>query len=471
VFEILKRTWRIEQVIGVLLVLVLALIAPSFMNSGEATVFLLSGGIVGFLVFRSRGMVGVLVLIAATTWYPVTSGVLGRLIPPVVIDALSLGGLFILIAGAITIALYLFMADSDVKTKVLPVVIFIIVMGWALTIFSAKPSDTLSSLVRILNNLFLFGLCVFYIKTARQANIICWAIVISVTVSLLIVYLGQYVVALPFSDGTYGPVFGTFGPSDRLLGAYTFPGALAVSYWGPTASGIISMILMLPLTYWFDQRSQGWFKRLLIAGLIILLGVISIKTGGRGGWLGIMAGVLVVGILGLKFRVWTGGRFIVQFAILIVLIGVLGVYQYVRDPEFVTRINSLSLLSEDSAVQDRFGFWQTALNLFTQHPLGIGFNSIQAQTKGYYEHNLFLYMLDGLGPIGLSALFWLWGWIAFRCLRVIRLGTNTERILALASVACMVALFVSGFSEAWPFFSEVSWIFWGSVVGLSNQFV
>jgi hypothetical protein len=117
----------------------------------------------------------------------------------------------------------------------------------------------------------------------------------------------------------------------------------------------------------------------------------------------------------------------------------------------------------DPALQARFGYWRTSLTLLAQHPLGIGFNSLQEQYLGYYEHNLFLFLLDGTGPFGLIAFLWLWGWITSRCLHVIRFGADEARLIALA------ALLVSGFSEAWPIWSEVSWIILGSTVALSYR--
>jgi hypothetical protein len=104
-----------------------------------------------------------------------------------------------------------------------------------------------------------------------------------------------------------------------------------------------------------------------------------------------------------------------------------------------------------------------------QHPLGFGFNSLRDQYIGYYEHNLFLFLLDGLGPLGLGAFLWLWGWTASRCLRVIRFGADTERLIALAGLGSLAALLVSGFSEAWPVWSELSWIVLGSAVALSYR--
>jgi hypothetical protein len=136
--------------------------------------------------------------------------------------------------------------------------------------------------------------------------------------------------------------------------------------------------------------------------------------------------------------------------------------------ELWQRVSTLSAVVRDSSWVSRFRFWKLALTELGVHPFGIGFDTL-LRKYGVFEHNTYLVLANGVGPIGLAAFCVLWGWVAYRSIRVMRGGSRDNELLGMVSLAVLVAVLVAGTAENTPFLSEGPWVVWGVATGLGSE--
>jgi O-antigen ligase len=128
-----------------------------------------------------------------------------------------------------------------------------------------------------------------------------------------------------------------------------------------------------------------------------------------------------------------------------------------------------------AANSDRVFIWTVATQIIRDHPLiGIGFANYPRVGGRYYDrvdpgfgmrtwaHNLELSTLAEMGPLGLLALFWLFGAAAVALVRRIRDGSG----LALGGLAALAALFVIGQAHDVIYDTKVMYALW-LALGLS----
>lgn len=141
-----------------------------------------------------------------------------------------------------------------------------------------------------------------------------------------------------------------------------------------TAYGaVLSIYLILALTYLCLPGIKPR-RKLLISGVVVVLGVALLLSFCRAAWLSVIAaaGVLLCVILKIKFR-WI-------ITVAIVLIGFFFAFQHqivdaleqnTQDAsgDFVENIQSITNISTDASNLERINRWQSALRLFHERPV------------------------------------------------------------------------------------------------------
>jgi len=421
--------------------------------------------LIGLFVYRQYKILGVLVLLTAFSWYPISSDQLSQI--SFLFTGASISSIFIIGLGIATLGMHFLMPNKVISLFVPFIVLTISTIGWLLTLPQAPYSQTYNSFRTLVYLMCVFIVCVKFIKTPKQAELICWLTLLSFTLSTLIIYVGYYIYPLPFFFIPQDQVDALLTQAGRLQGAYQFPGAVAFSTWAPRLSGILASILLFPIVITINK---GYRIGLRIVALIIVLflGVALLRTGGRGGWLALLAGFLVIWIVGVRYKAFGGISSITQIALPVIALFAYAIYYLQSDNIFIQRINSMSAIANDPSFTARVAFWQRNLEIWQAHPSGIGFISLQLR-YGFFEHNAFLILLNGIGPFGLLSYLFFGGWVAFRCLKTIRNYQGVGQFIGLAALGSLVAVFLGGFVENIPFLTDSFWFIWGSAVALSYR--
>lgn len=138
----------------------------------------------------------------------------------------------------------------------------------------------------------------------------------------------------------------------------------------------------------------------VLSGVFILNTLILIKS--RGAFLGIAVGVMVVLIVGdKKYR---------KKIIALLMLGIIG-FVYLTDASFWTRMDTIDTdeTTMDSSAGGRVEAWRAAIEMFSDHPFGIGEGNFKEligrynpDAEGRDTHNTFFRCLAELGILGIS---------------------------------------------------------------------
>lgn len=248
-------------------------------------------------------------------------------------------------------------------------------------------------------------------------------------------------------DGFWQRLFG----KDFLLGnAFTQDKRVTACFGHPNDFGaylIIFITFFIALLMWaWSQRNQdhdspdlfiqGWL-RVWILGIGTLLTALTLGwTFSRGAWIGVAAGMMMLGYINRK-RWYIPLVFITMFfGVFATQLGTTRNVSFVTDDislEEQNRDNRMKLenpeikkahlqqyLEDMRAVISRFsgagrvGFWTETYHVFIAAPLfGTGLNTYSKaaerynqQWTGYYAHNCYLQMLAETGVVGLGSFLW-----------------------------------------------------------------
>lgn len=234
---------------------------------------------------------------------------------------------------------------------------------------------------------------------------------------------------------------------------------------GPMAfAGVMQMCSLLSLSILLTGQYRSFGKPFSMPFIFSLLTVASglgiTFAGERSAWMGALVGFLTLVAL-ISLRMFASG-----IAALFVL-GALAV-SFVKVIQ--TRLMALVNWQQDVSVVTRFKMWQTAWDLFKEHPLlGVGVNrfphvvvpeALVPGHQGYLDHahSNYFHMLATTGIIGFASFLWLTLASLVLALRncigkhfqkpltsICREGLS--RAIALGILAGLVSLTVSGLAE------------------------
>lgn len=201
-----------------------------------------------------------------------------------------------------------------------------------------------------------------------------------------------------------------------------------------------------------EKKKESW----QVLGLTALLGLALLLTFTRGVWIGMFAGLVVMGFLfRARWGLWiltacVAGGLVLFFAV----------------PSVQER--ALQMVSSSSYDSERVWIWKANLQMFKEHPLfGMGHGENTLALKEYYgkvgapegliishSHNQYLNFLSGTGILGFVAYLSLLAFAfaaAFRLYRTIRTQEDIPiwlKGLVLGSMAAQVSFWIGGLTES-----------------------
>ncbi len=239
------------------------------------------------------------------------------------------------------------------------------------------------------------------------------------------------------------------------------------------------LIPILPLAVVALLRWRSWPQRLYAAAALVLGAVALLLSYSRGGWLGMVAALGVVGLLLLlrAIRHWPAlWRRLVPLLVLLVSVAVL-VVAVTQIEALQVRVMSLFVGREDSSNNFRINVWLAALQMVQERPwLGIGpgntaFNLIYPlyQQPKFNALSAYSVPLELLVEGGIPALLAGLGLLAAslrKGLAQLR-GESSWALPALAAVAAIAGLCVQGATDTIFFRPEVQLTGWFCLASLA----
>jgi O-antigen ligase len=164
------------------------------------------------------------------------------------------------------------------------------------------------------------------------------------------------------------------------------------------------MAVLLGLVGGAFMAWRRWWLRLLLTGMVGLVLYDTAMTGSRGGLVGVLVAALTLLLLS-RIRI----RWFILVALIIAAIAIFPTVNQIA-PQFR---GGISL--EDLKRDQRYGYWQMALHMMSDHPIiGVGTDNFfklypfyrvsPALMYSYYCHNIYLQMWAEAGTIGLIAI-------------------------------------------------------------------
>ncbi len=266
------------------------------------------------------------------------------------------------------------------------------------------------------------------------------------------------------------------------LASFSWEGRPGGPFGAGAANDLAAFFVYYPaiLLGWFVFEKRIITKTILI-GIIAFSLIIIVLTYSRGGYLGILVAVVMIGLF--KKRLWL---------IILMILGVsykmwmpAGVEQRVEmtaedhvddRAEIVIAPNSFERKFEKSTA-DRLIIWRGAIAMVKEKPfLGFGFNSFQLYVTRYAQipksmdtHNMYLRVASELGIIG--TLLFLALWLIPFCLAVQFYCHTTEPFhagIALGVLAAIVGIMVVNLWGSRFFREELVSLYW-IVLGLMTR--
>lgn len=185
-----------------------------------------------------------------------------------------------------------------------------------------------------------------------------------------------------------------------------------IGHWMVTATMYISVFAVM--LYFGLEVADNSFKKGLLAvswvSAVFGLGIVA----ARGGWIAVLSefcGLLL--IYGHKLK-----KLLAVLMVSCFLIGGVFAFQPALGQRWLT-VQS----GQDFALNQRFYMWQSAINMWKDHPLfGVGMGNYTEQYQSRYRlpqatepkiehaHNMYLHMLAEFGVVGLSVFVIFWGY-------------------------------------------------------------
>ncbi len=231
-----------------------------------------------------------------------------------------------------------------------------------------------------------------------------------------------------------------------------------------TTGGLKMIVTVLMIPFIIDRDSPIRVRKYFGAMIIPILTAL-ILTNTRSAWLGLIAGVFVIGVV--RYR-----TVLAVLAAAIVLFFLFGPEQQVERAKSIVDLNN-------STNVGRFNMWSTGFTMWKDKPL-LGFGDIDLyQTYLTYRtptgdepaghlHNNYVHLLVTLGAVGLSAVLFLFVTIMRAQLATVRKYSHDPfvRNVALGSLAVFAGFAVNGMFE-WNFGDHEVMIFVWTIVGWS----
>ena len=332
-----------------------------------------------------------------------------------------------------------------------PFLPFALFIGGALITYLATEHYSSSPLIRIrlfcLLPALLCFLCIYFIKTVKQAEYLLWIFLIS-AVLLGLVYLYAPQTADPAILSWYGGVMEESGRIRRVIQLPLF-GLLHMS--PETTPVCFAFVIALSFNLWLNHPS--FWGRIVAAGILAISGYVIIQGQGRTGLIAAGCSVVVIMALTSIFRKHSPSLFsksLLKAAIVILLLfGSIWYYASISTIK-AYQLHGIALFTAPVyALDARIYRWKASLGIFFDHPFfGVGLEGIPRHLfpsgSPWFAHNLYLYLLLSFGIIGFL-------WIFIRHARACWSGLHSDnlnrQILCIGGLGCITVLFVAGMAS------------------------
>jgi len=332
---------------------------------------------------------------------------------------------------------------------------------WALASLAFTPAllEGVSSVLRIVAMLVLFGLGAWTVRDVERLRRIAWVVVLSSIV--------------PVGVGLYQLVSGS---------TYSRQGFSAISGTFLYANGFalyLLMVLALGIVLLFESRDVA--RRVVLLVILGLTGVAFVVTYARAEWIGL---IVILGVLALMHY-----RRLIPLAVAVLSIGALAVpSSFGLVEERFADLDSASARYDDNSWAWRVRNWEGMLHFATDQPLtGHGLSSfppltyeqfgtttdgfdIDGRDSGVFAHNDYLMMAVELGLPGLA--LWLVVLVGIARAMLRARATPSLRPYATGMFAVAVAyLLISAADNVMTTTSAMFYFFAmaGAVVGADSQ--
>jgi putative inorganic carbon (hco3(-)) transporter len=155
--------------------------------------------------------------------------------------------------------------------------------------------------------------------------------------------------------------------------------------------------MVLSFLLGFYGSLKKWLPRILVAGLMVTCVYCLLYTFSRGGYVGLLAGMVVTGL----FK----SRWLIPVAFVMVLAWQSFLPVSVQERINMTTEDAAMGQQLDSSAEDRLVLWHDGLELFKRNPVsGTGFDTYSSMGRvgGYRDtHNYYIKILAEMGVIGL----------------------------------------------------------------------
>ena len=247
-----------------------------------------------------------------------------------------------------------------------------------------------------------------------------------------------------------------------------------------TANGFSAwLIVIIPLFLGllFDPKIINKRVKFILYPLIGALLICLLMTYSRGGWLG-----LIIGLLLMAWYVFKDFKLKIKILSLSVIVGFFAIFLILPQPirakvDAIGRVNfrssgtvnsriKLTLKTGEGSTPIRFHLWGESLRLVRDYPLtGCGLNTYSTVARNYksfywggvYPHNSYLQMAAEIGLLGLFVFFW----FLFTFFRMgLRHFKKSKNYLVLGLLSGILAFLAHAFFDTHLYSLQLVVLFW-----------
>ncbi|WP_202710517.1 O-antigen ligase family protein [Sporosalibacterium faouarense] len=360
--------------------------------------------------------------------------------------------------GVVGIYLIYYIIDGDFKFNYTPANIFLLIFGILVflnTVLSIDPNGSFRDFSLHMASLGMIFVFTNSRKTKQDMYLINVVLVL-VALTVSIYGISQYVNGVEMGSGWVDP---TQNPdlTTRVFATFENPNLLA-EY----------LIMIFPVGLALIFYNKSIFKRLFFSAATFIILITIGLTYSRGGWLGLMVGIIVF-------------LFLVNRKALLALIPVGMVGVLFLPASIIHRVMTLGSF-QDTSIIYRLNLLSKSVNIvkdFWYSGIGLGYIPFQQiiplyirTMAPYHTHNLYLQIAIEMGVVGIIVFLLL----IFSLMKMsIKLSFNSESrfigIFTAAYAASLSGILVHGIAEHIFFNPKIIMAFWLIVGILINYYV
>lgn len=330
-----------------------------------------------------------------------------------------------------------------------PALVLYLLIAAATTLASIHLSGSIRDLAMYVAAFIIFFVLLNQLQSKEQLGVFLSVLLFgALLVSLFGVY--QYIVGAPMPagwvDATQNPTIRT-----RVYSVFGNPNVFA-EY----------LVMMIPFGAALFFAVKHVLAKLVFLGATGIFTLTLLLTFSRGGWLGLLVGLLVFALL--KDR---------RILILILIAALLGTA--LMPDVILKRIGTIGS-PLDSSNSYRFTVWRETIRIIRSFPLtGVGlghqsfmkiypFYMLDRGKRPFHSHNSYLQTLAETGIIGLLVFLWLLAGTFKRGLKAVAATRDPFlKHIIIASLAAIAGVLVQGMGEVIIYLPKITTLFWMNV--------